>query len=293
MEKILFFFLLISLTLSAKSPAVRPKKYNLSICAIFKNETKYLKEWIEYHRLVGVDHFYLYNNNSLDRSAEVLRPYIKQNIVTLTSWPDCLGNIPDEKAYLWSLSTQISAFENAILLRAKETNWMVIVDIDEFLIPIHGDLLTDILERHKQELGVILEKEFYDASRIDVLPKRNLVIEAVDLMGSPQLPLQKSVEKVIFKPEACEVFSWPPFRPVFKNGQKAVLAAKGEMRINQYMYRNKGYLYSGAKRERLNIDNRSIPEAEVQELLKAGYEIEDGDRAIFRFVPDVLKKMGY
>jgi hypothetical protein len=293
MKKTLFFLLLISLSLSAKVPAPRSKRYNLSICAIFKNETKYLKEWIEYHRLVGVDHFYLYNNNSFDRSTEVLRPYIKQNIVTLTSWPDCLGNVPDEKAYLWSLSTQISAFENAILLRAKETEWMVIVDVDEFLIPILGDKLTDILARYKEYPGIILEKEFYDASRIDVLPKRNLVIEAVDLMGSPQLPLQKSVEKVIFKPQDCEVFSWPPFKPVFKQGQKPVFAAKGEMRINHYMYRNKGYLYSHAKKERLNIDNRSIPDTEVQELLKAGYEIEDEDRVIFRFVPDVLKKMGY
>ena len=37
------------------------KKHQLSICAIFKNEAKFLKEWIEYHRLVGVDHFYLYD----------------------------------------------------------------------------------------------------------------------------------------------------------------------------------------------------------------------------------------
>ena len=42
------------------------KKYNLSICAIFKNEAKYLKEWIEYHRIFGVDHFYLYNIGSRD-----------------------------------------------------------------------------------------------------------------------------------------------------------------------------------------------------------------------------------
>lgn len=293
MKQLIVFLLLISLSLSAKAPVPRPKKYNLSICAIFKNETKYLKEWIEYHRLVGVDHFYLYNNNSFDRSTEVLKPYIKQNIVTLTSWPDCLGNVPEEKAYLWSLSTQISAFENAILLRAKETKWMVIVDVDEFLIPVLGNKLTDILEQYQDHPGIILQKEFYDASRIDVLPKRNLVIEAVDLMGSPQLSLQKSVEKVIFKPESCEVFSWPPFRPVFKNGQKPVLAAKGEMRINHYMYRNKGYLYSSAKKERLYIDNRNVPDEEIQELLKAGFEIEDWERPVFRFVPDVLKKMGY
>ena len=28
------------------------KKYNLSVCALFKNEAGYLKEWIEYHKLI-------------------------------------------------------------------------------------------------------------------------------------------------------------------------------------------------------------------------------------------------
>lgn len=35
------------------------KLYYLSVCAIFKNEGPILKEWIEYHLLVGVDHFFL------------------------------------------------------------------------------------------------------------------------------------------------------------------------------------------------------------------------------------------
>ena len=38
------------------------KKYFLAICAIFKNEGKFLKEWLNYYLLAGVEHFYLYNN---------------------------------------------------------------------------------------------------------------------------------------------------------------------------------------------------------------------------------------
>ena len=33
------------------------KKYYVSVCAIFKNEGKYLREWIEYHLTAGVEHF--------------------------------------------------------------------------------------------------------------------------------------------------------------------------------------------------------------------------------------------
>ena len=56
------------------------KKYNLSVCAIFKSEISHLKEWIEYHQLVGVDHFYLYNNGKDSLVREILKPFIKKGI---------------------------------------------------------------------------------------------------------------------------------------------------------------------------------------------------------------------
>ena len=46
---------------SGKRPA---KKHFLSVCAIFKNEGRFLKEWLDYYLLAGVDHFYLYDNGS-------------------------------------------------------------------------------------------------------------------------------------------------------------------------------------------------------------------------------------
>ena len=61
-------------------------KYNVSICGIFKNEGKYLREWIEFHKIVGVEHFYLYNNNSEDNFREILEPYIEDGLVTLVEW---------------------------------------------------------------------------------------------------------------------------------------------------------------------------------------------------------------
>ena len=59
------------------------KLYGISICAIFKDESIYLKEWIEFHLLIWIEHFYLYNNFSKDSYLEVLKPYIEKNIVTL------------------------------------------------------------------------------------------------------------------------------------------------------------------------------------------------------------------
>ena len=47
--------------------------YYFSICAIFKDESLSIKEWIEYHKLIGVEHFYLYNNKSKDSSVSILQ----------------------------------------------------------------------------------------------------------------------------------------------------------------------------------------------------------------------------
>jgi len=39
-------------------------KYYASICIMVKDEEYYIQEWLEYHRLIGFEHFYIYDNNS-------------------------------------------------------------------------------------------------------------------------------------------------------------------------------------------------------------------------------------
>ena len=50
----------------------------LSICAIYRDEAPYLAEWIEFHRLVGVERFFLYDHMSQDHHLEVLAPYLNR-----------------------------------------------------------------------------------------------------------------------------------------------------------------------------------------------------------------------
>src|SRR5215204_456630 len=62
---------------------IEAKQERIAIATMFQNEAPYLKEWIEYHRLVGVKHFYLWNNQSEDDYLSVLQPYIDKGIVEL------------------------------------------------------------------------------------------------------------------------------------------------------------------------------------------------------------------
>ena len=97
------------------------KKYAISICAIFKNEAPFLEEWIEMNHLVGIEHFYLYNNNSSDNFHEVLLPYIENGLVTLVDFPYD--------------HAQFKAYQNFYETYRHETQWVAFIDIDEFFCP--------------------------------------------------------------------------------------------------------------------------------------------------------------
>ena len=38
----------------------------VALCMRFRDEARYLAEWVEYYLAAGVDHFFLYNNFSTD-----------------------------------------------------------------------------------------------------------------------------------------------------------------------------------------------------------------------------------
>lgn len=127
------------------------KKDNIfSIVSIFKNEAPYLKEWIEYHKIVGVDHFYLYNNNSEDGFNAVLEPYVKQGIVTLLDWT--------------KNQAQMECYHDAIMRFRGESNWLAFIDIDEFIVPNSTSDIKDFLNNFKNKPSVLAYWKYFGAS---------------------------------------------------------------------------------------------------------------------------------
>lgn len=117
------------------------KKYNVSICAIFKNEAVYLKEWIEFHRIIGVEHFYLYNNNSEDNYMDILKPYVDEGLVTIMQWPQN--------------QAQMECYKNCIQNFSQETSWLGFIDIDEFIVPIDQECIYDVLRPFEKKRGAV------------------------------------------------------------------------------------------------------------------------------------------
>lgn len=131
------------------------KKYAVSLCAIFRNEAPYMKEWIEYHRLVGVEHFYLYNNFSDDNYKDVLRPYIEKGIVRLIEWPVEQG--------------QMRAYADCYSKNKNETKWIGYMDLDEFIVPTKQNNVYDVLKKFEKNRPSVLFywKLFGTSGKID------------------------------------------------------------------------------------------------------------------------------
>lgn len=106
-------------------------RHELSIGAIFKDEARYLDEWLTFHHGVGVDHFYLYDDTSSDRSRDVLAPWVRRGIVTVLDWTARLGQVP--------------AYNDCIRRVRSQTRWLALIDIDEFLFSPRKIDLPEVL----------------------------------------------------------------------------------------------------------------------------------------------------
>ena len=95
--------------------------HDLAVVAILKNEGHYLKEWLDYHLLAGVNHFYLYDNESSDNQREVAAPYVKAGLVNYISMP--------------GKAMQMVAYNDAVNRFKFQCRYMVFIDGDEFIFP--------------------------------------------------------------------------------------------------------------------------------------------------------------
>lgn len=142
------------LTISRLKRKKENKKYYISICAIFKDEGLSLKEWIEYHLIIGVEHFYLYNNFSSDNYSDILQPYIDKNIITLTDWPI-------------ASPSQVKAYQHFHDNFWSETQWVAFIDIDEYICPKYHDNLKEFLIQYQTYPSIVIYwKQFGSSENI-------------------------------------------------------------------------------------------------------------------------------
>ncbi len=116
-----------------------PQHY-LAICAIAKDEGRYFKEWIDWHREQGVDKFYIYDNESTDSTKEVLAPYVESGVV--------------EYVYFPGYRKQLAAYDHCLEHHRTEARWIAFIDLDEFIVPMVDESIPAFLKKHEQHSAV-------------------------------------------------------------------------------------------------------------------------------------------
>lgn len=265
-------------------------QYTLSICTIFKNVAPYLKEWIEFHLLVGVEHFYLYNNSSDDDFLNVLQPYIATDIVTLVDWPDRDAENWGDHKYAWVATTQKSAILDAIEVSKTVTKWLAVIDADEFLVPVKDKNLIELLKRHEKHPGIKIRWQTYGTSGIDEIPPNKLLIELLTYKANPKALINKYIKEII-RPTLVKDIAWIPHTFSFIDYKKAYSTKIDEVRINHYINRTVDYFYEHKVKNKEKIDNVKWSQEQIEQVVDAYNEVED--RIMDRFIPELRQKMGF
>jgi hypothetical protein len=134
----------------------------ITLGLVAKDESKYLKEWILYHKLIGIDNFSIYLHNNTDNSADVL---------------DDLGvsfkNVSSE-----SLGFEVKNKLYTEIIQEANTEFVCCLDIDEFIVLPECDDIRDFLSSSLYDGfgGIVLHQNIFGSNEHASSPA-GLVIE--------------------------------------------------------------------------------------------------------------------
>ena len=130
----------------------------LGACTIYRDAASYLAEWIEFHRLVGVERFFLYDNGSTDDHRDVLAPYVDEGIVVVHDWPMPFRGRRGSGGALQR------AFDHCLAAHREDARWIAFLDIDEFLFSPTGTALPTLLREYEEYAAVCVSRAEFGTS---------------------------------------------------------------------------------------------------------------------------------
>ena len=200
----------------------------LSVCAVYQNEARQLREWVEFHRLVGVERFFLYDNASTDDHRDVLAPYAEEGLVIAHEWPR------------WP--AQVEAYNDCLQRHGAESRWIAFIDADQYLFSPTGRPLPEVLAEFEQAPAVAVNHVNFGTSGHRT-PPVGLVIE--NFVHATDNPRSRRVTRPIVDP-ARTVSCAGPHVCIYREGTAVTenhepmdgplspVASTAKLRINHY-----------------------------------------------------------
>jgi Glycosyltransferase family 92 len=268
---------------AADTPRSRDPDVYLAACMIFRNEADYLAEWIEFHRLVGVERFFLYDNESDDRSREVLAHYEREGLVVVHDWPGTVTSNTEIAAL------QVTAYDHCIATHGAEARWIAVIDADEFLFSPTGRPVSEVLTEYERWPAVAVNTPRFGTSGHVERPP-GLVLENYTARLEADRPC---FVKCVIDPAAttralgAHKFEFRRGTAVDENGypvfwNKTAAPAVERLRINHYFARSESDLR--ARHTRRSAE-RGVPPLPPSEELQQAHARAEHDDAILSYLP--------
>ena len=151
--------------LSVKLPDKATVKRNFAVCVCASYSyvnPHWLIEWVELHRILGVDKIFTYNKSLDDRSAQVLQHYVEEGFVDFKQTRPFFDLEGRDGAQLHKTPT----INDCMYRNMHSFHKIIVIDFDEVIIPRHSlhysDLFIQLNKNYtKMQQFVFLNAFFY------------------------------------------------------------------------------------------------------------------------------------
>ncbi|HYW01736.1 MAG TPA: glycosyltransferase family 2 protein [Candidatus Acidoferrum sp.] len=152
----------------------------LTVCSVVKDEP-YLPEWVEYHRLVGVEQICLYDGGTFT-AASVLKKQIAEGFVKIIMFPGA--------------NVQLSAYNHYLKHYGDQSRWIAFIDADEFVVPKTSNDLRILLQNY-EEFGGLGVSWLIFGSSYHIYPTSGLQIENYTLRSRNDFKENRHIKSIV------------------------------------------------------------------------------------------------
>ncbi|KAG8384919.1 hypothetical protein BUALT_Bualt04G0168200 [Buddleja alternifolia] len=205
----------------APKPLSRDKQHEMCVCTMLRNQARFLPEWIMYHSQIGVDRWFIYDNNSDDDIEHVVESLVGANYnVTRHVWP-------------W-IKSQEAGFAHCALQARDSCDWVGFIDVDEFFHLPSNLSLPGIVRNQSGPIEVAelrVPCHSFGPSGLQKLPTKGVMVGYTCRMAFPER------HKSIVKPEALNSSLINVVHHFhLKSGFRHVNMNRSALVINHYKY---------------------------------------------------------
>ena len=262
-------------------------RHFLAFATNFKNENPYLAEWIAYHRMVGVDHFYLYDQDGGEAAKAILAPYERLGLVTRHPWTHYNNTRYDRPTRFYQKDKNHLAFAHCARNHRSRFRWVMKIDVDEFLFPADGgDSLIPWLETVDpcRVKGIRIPRYDFGDNGHDRSPALPVIEAFTRREKTASNHKDMASGRFLSSNRFCYSAHWWRYN-LLKPGRFLKDPAAVGLRINHYYTKSREEYF-----QRQNVNrSRRITEERFQAVNQRANALED--RGMLRFVPGVKQAL--